>query len=148
MQIIHSKINYLQNICLLLQKLPFANECDLSQGQSSAPYGMGSSAYNTLQYVQMQAESANMPDPDPEVQFVSSNDKDEIINLDANESRSSSPRHDRYCHLSFVSSDFSFINNSFLFRYRRRRSRSRSRDRTKRDRRRRTLSRSRSRSPR
>lgn len=87
-----------------LQKLPFANECDLSkqstndyslQSQSSAPYGMGTSAYNTLQYVQMQAESVNMPDPDPEVQFVSSNDKDEIINLDANESRSSSPRHDR-----------------------------------------------------
>lgn len=109
MQKIYSKNNYLKNICLFLQKLPFANECDLSQGQSSAPYGMGSSAYNTLQYVQMQAESANMPDPDPEVQFVSSNDKDEIINLDANESRSSSPRHDRYCHLSFVSSDFSFI---------------------------------------
>lgn len=64
------------------------------QSQSSAPYGMGTSAYNTLQYVQMQAESVNMPE-DPEVQFVSSNDKDEIINLDANESRSSSPRHDR-----------------------------------------------------
>ncbi|XP_063695560.1 SR-related and CTD-associated factor 4 isoform X2 [Culicoides brevitarsis] len=94
---------------------------------SQTTYGMGSSAYNTLQYVQMQAEAGNMPDTDPEVQFVSSNDKDEVINLDANESRSSSPRHDRY---------------------RRRRSRSRSRDRSKRDRRRRTLSRSRSRSPR
>lgn len=84
--------------------MPFASECDLSkqatsdyslQNQSSVPYGMGTSAYNTLQYVQMQAESVNMPDPDPEVQFVSSNDKDEIINLDVNESRSSSPRHDR-----------------------------------------------------
>lgn len=70
---------------------------------------MGTSAYNTLQYVQMQAESANMTDPDPEVQFVSSNDKDEIINLDANESRSSSPRHDRYYFKSFMPS-LSYLN--------------------------------------
>lgn len=118
----YSESNSLKKkICLFLQKLPFANECDLSkqstndyslQSQSSAPYGMGTSAYNTLQYVQMQAESANMTDPDPEVQFVSSNDKDEIINLDANESRSSSPRHDRYCFKSFM--PFLFYLNIFL----------------------------------
>uniref|UniRef100_A0A336K4H0 CSON015316 protein n=1 Tax=Culicoides sonorensis TaxID=179676 RepID=A0A336K4H0_CULSO len=123
-----------KHLATVLKKLPFANECDLSkqsttdyalQSQSSIPYGMGTSAYNTMQYVQMQAEALNIPDPDPEVQFVSSNDKDEVINLDANESRSSSPRQDRY-----------------------RRRKSHSRERSKRDRRRRTTSRSRSRSPR
>lgn len=91
-----------KHLATVLKKLPFASECDLSK-QPPSDYQMQNPAssisyanLNTLQYVQMQSEAVNMVDPnDPEVEFVSSNDKDEVINLDANESRSSSPRHDR-----------------------------------------------------
>jgi len=91
-----------KHLATVLKKLPFASECDLSK-QPPSDYPMPSQPtanpyvnLSTLQYVQMQSESVNVGAVnDPEVEFVSTNDKDEVINLDANESRSSSPRHDR-----------------------------------------------------
>lgn len=83
-----------------LQKLPFASECDLSKPTDysqnpGSSMGYNPSNPNTLQYVQMQNEMLGLNQMDAEVEFVSAHEKDDVINLDANESRSSSPRNDR-----------------------------------------------------
>lgn len=113
-----------KQLATMLKKLPFANECDLKDSQI---YGLHGTNINAM--MQQQQSSVNMmassshDNHDPEVEFVSDDNKVEVINLDGN-SRSPSVDRDRY--------------------NKRRRSRSRSRDRSGRRRR----SRSRSRSPR
>lgn len=122
-----------KHLAKVLNKLPFANECDLSRGQhvdlaQFAAAGGTAAAHAALMGGTAHQDQANN---DPEVEFIgASNSKMEIINLDGNDSRSPTPDRDRY-------------------RKNRRTSRSRSRERNSgRDRGRRRGSRSRSRSPR
>lgn len=127
-----------KHLAKVLTKLPFANECDLSRGQHvdlatfAAGGGLGAAtsaaAAAAMQSALLNSAAGDNAVNDPEVEFIgATNNKMEIINLDANDSRSPTPDRDRY--------------------KRRRNSRSRSRDRGGRGNRRRG-SRSRTRSPR
>lgn len=118
-----------KHLAKVLNKLPFANECDLSRGQHVDLATFAAQGGPLAAAALMGGPSGGMDNSnnDPEVEFIgASNSKMEIINLDGNDSRSPTPDRDRY--------------------KRRRNSRSRSRDRGRGGRRR--GSRSRSRSPR